>query len=58
MYGSVDKVIDLPEVVKEKKRRHKPTNLMGVMPFRAFYDDDPLDGDSAQHLRHSCLSRC
>ena len=42
MYGSVDKVIDLPEVVKEKKRRHKPTNLMGVMPFRAFYDDDPL----------------
>ena len=42
MYGSVDKVIDLPEVVKEKKRRHKPTNLMGVMPFRAFYDDDPM----------------
>ena len=42
MYGSVDKVIDLPEVVKEKKRRHKPTNLLGVMPFRAFYDDDPL----------------
>ena len=42
MYGSVDKVIDLPEVVKEKKRRHKPTNLLGVMPFRAFYDDDPM----------------
>lgn len=42
MYGSIDKVIDLPEVVKEKKRQHKPTNLLGVMPFRAFYDDDPL----------------
>ena len=42
MYGSVDRVIDLPEVVKEKKRRHKPTNLLGVTPFRAFYDDDPV----------------
>ncbi len=42
MYGSVDRVIDLPEVVKEKKRRHKPTNLLGVTPFRAFYDDDPM----------------
>jgi len=42
MYGSVDRVVDLPEVVKEKKRRHKPTNLLGVTPFRAFYDDDPV----------------
>ena len=42
MYGSVGRVIDLPEVVKEKKRRHKPTNLLGVTPFRAFYDDDPV----------------
>lgn len=42
MYGSVDRVIDLSEVVKEKKRRHKPTNLLGVTPFRAFYDDDPV----------------
>ena len=42
MYGSIDHEIELPEVVKEKKRRHKPTNLLGVMPFRAFYDDDPL----------------
>jgi len=42
MYGSVDRVIDLPGVVKEKKRRHKPTNLLGVTPFRAFYDDDPV----------------
>lgn len=42
MYGSIDREIELPEVVKEKKRRHKPTNLLGVMPFRAFYDDDPL----------------
>ena len=41
MYGSVDRVIDLPEVVKEKKRQHKPTNLLGMPPFRAFYDDDP-----------------
>ena len=42
MYGSVDRVIDLPEVVKEKKRQHKPTNLLGVTPYRAFYDDDPV----------------
>ena len=42
IYGSIDREIELPEVVKEKKRRHKPTNLLGVMPFRAFYDDDPL----------------
>ena len=42
MYGSIDREIELPDVVKEKKRRHKPTNLLGVMPFRAFYDDDPL----------------
>ena len=42
MYGSIDREIELPEVVKEKKRRHKPTNLMGMPPFRAFYDDDPL----------------
>ena len=42
MYGSVDRTIDLPEVIKEKKRRHKPTNLMGVPPFRSFYDDNPL----------------
>ena len=42
MYGSVDRVINLPEVVKEKKRQHKPTNLMGMPPFRAFYDDDPM----------------
>ena len=42
MYGSVDRVIDLPEVVTEKKRQHKPTNLLGMPPFRAFYDDDPL----------------
>lgn len=42
MYGSVDREIELPEVVKEKKRQHKPTNLMGVPPFRAFYDDDPM----------------
>ena len=42
MYGSADRVIDLPEVVKEKKRQHKPANLLGVTPFRAFYDDDPL----------------
>ena len=42
MYGSIDREIELPEVVKEKKRQHKPTNLLGVMPFRAFYDDDPL----------------
>ena len=33
---------DLPEVVTEKKRQHKPTNLLGMPPFRAFYDDDPL----------------
>ena len=42
MFGSVDREIELPEVVKEKKRQHKPTNLMGVPPFRAFYDDDPM----------------
>ena len=42
MYGSVDRVIELPEVVKEKKRQRKPTNLSGIYPFRAFYDDDPM----------------
>lgn len=42
MYGGIDREIELPEVVKEKKRQHKPTNLMGVPPFRAFYDDDPM----------------
>ena len=42
MYGSIDREIELPEIVKEKKRQHKPTNLMGMPPFRAFYDDDPL----------------
>ena len=42
MYGGIDREIELPEVVKEKKRQHKPTNLMGVSPFRAFYDDDPM----------------
>jgi hypothetical protein len=42
MYGSVDREIELPEVVKEKKRLHKPTNLMGILPLRAYYDDDPM----------------
>ena len=42
MYGSVGREIELPEVVKEKKHHHKPTNLIGVPPFRAFYDDDPM----------------
>ena len=42
MYGSVDREIELPEVVKEKKRQHKPTNLSGILPFRAFYDDDHM----------------
>ncbi|MBR1548185.1 MAG: hypothetical protein IJ637_05610 [Prevotella sp.] len=41
IYGSVYREIELPEIVKLKKRQHKPTNLSGIYPFRAFYDDDP-----------------
>ena len=41
MYGS-DDYIQLPEVVKEKKRRHKPMNRMNIEPFRGLYDDSPL----------------
>ena len=42
MYGSVDRTIDLPEVVKEKKRRHKPEGRVQLEPFKAFYDDMPI----------------
>jgi hypothetical protein len=42
MYGSIGHNIELPEVVKEKKRRHKPMNRMNITPFRSFYDDHPL----------------
>ena len=41
MYGS-DDYIQLPEVIKEKKRRHKPMNRMNIEPFRGLYDDSPL----------------
>lgn len=42
MYGSADKFVELPEVVKEKKRRHHPENRMKLEPFKALYDDEPL----------------
>ena len=42
MYGSVNRTIDLPEVVKEKKRRHKPEGRVQLEPFKAFYDDMPI----------------
>ena len=42
MYGSTDHTIELPEVIKEKKRRHKPEGHGQLEPFRAFYDDMPI----------------
>lgn len=42
MFGSVNRTIDLPEVVKEKKRRHKPEGRVQLEPFKAFYDDMPI----------------
>ena len=42
MYGSVDRVIDLPEVVKEKKRKPRTDNRMKIEPFKAHYDDQPF----------------
>ena len=40
MYGSVDREIELPEVVKEKKRQ-RTENRLKIPPFKAFYDDNP-----------------
>ena len=40
MYGSVDREIELPEVVKEKKRQRKE-NRLKIAPFKALYDDNP-----------------
>ena len=42
MYGSVDRVVDLPEVVKEKKRKPRTDNRMKIEPFKAHYDDQPF----------------
>ena len=42
MYGSTEQTIELPEVIKEKKRRHKPEGRGQLEPFRAFYDDMPI----------------
>ena len=41
MYGSADRFVELPEVVKEKKRKHYPENRLKLEPFKAFYDDEP-----------------
>ena len=40
MYGSVDREIELPEVVKEKKRQ-RTENRLKIQPFKALYDDNP-----------------
>ena len=40
MYGSVNREIELPEVVKEKKRKHQTTNRIGIEPYRGLYDDN------------------
>ena len=40
MYGSVDREIELPEVVKEKKRQ-RMENRLKIAPFKALYDDNP-----------------
>ena len=40
MYGSVNRTIDLPEVVKEKKRQ-RTENRLKIQPFKALYDDNP-----------------
>jgi hypothetical protein len=40
MYGSVDREIELPEVVKEKKRQ-RMENRLKIPPFKALYDDNP-----------------
>ena len=42
MYGNTEQTIELPEVIKEKKRRHKPEGRGQLEPFRAFYDDMPI----------------
>lgn len=42
MYGATDYNIDLPEVVKEKKRKHRTDNRMKIEPFKAHYDDQPF----------------
>ncbi len=41
MYGSTDQTIELPEVIKEKKRQHKPENRSNMLPFRGLYDSSP-----------------
>ena len=40
MYGSVDREIELPEVVKEKKRQ-RTENRLKIQPFKALYYDAP-----------------
>ena len=40
MYGSVDREIELPEVVKQKKRQ-RTENRLKIPPFKALYDDNP-----------------
>lgn len=42
MYGATDYSIDLPEVVKEKKRKPRTDNRMKIEPFKAHYDDQPF----------------
>lgn len=42
MYGVTDYNIDLPEVVKEKKRKPRTDNRMKIEPFKAHYDDQPF----------------
>ena len=47
MYGSTGSTIELPEVVKEKKRQRKSQGRGQLEPFRAYYDDMPILNNAA-----------
>ena len=47
MYGSIDRYVELPEVVKEGKKIHKPENRLKIEPFRALYADNSMLNDYA-----------
>ncbi len=49
MYGSVDREIELPEVVKEKKRQRKE-NRMKIEPFKALYDNPRLNNFNSMEI--------
>jgi len=42
MYGSIDHYIELPDVIKEGKRLHKPVNRKKIEPYKALYADNSM----------------